>query len=148
MDHMDGKSYYEISILAPEEERVQEVIALLKKHGAEETAPAVEARRITLAYPIKKHTAAYFAVFAFVADPETIGALTHDLNLSGSVLRFLILAATPRPHTPEVPPVPRAEAPAPAERPRRRTGEKPEPRSGEAVTNEELERRLEEILNQ
>jgi hypothetical protein len=97
--------------------------------------------KIALAYPIKKQTSGFFGYFHFAFSPEEIKHLEHEMETSVAVLRHLIITppfkkmeARPRPETSHTPSA-RVQIPRAAE------GTKPE-----ALTNEDLEKKIEEIL--
>ncbi len=126
------KKEYEIAFLVRDEVAVEDLVRLLSQHQAEIKSEA-PLRRIALAYKIKKESAAYFGVYQFEAQAEQVKALEHDLRISSSVIRALIVKHPSK---------------APGERPR--TGH-PRPASEKkaaapALSNEALEKKIEEIL--
>ena len=135
---------YEISVLLRAEESAEEVLQHLKRLGAEvveHSAPA----KVKLAYPIKKETTAYFMCVIFSAAPETVVGLQKETLLLPQVLRFLIV--TP----PIAKMVERERNSYPAKpKPEEPKEQAPEPvkvsAEPEVLTNELLEKKLEEIL--
>jgi len=68
------------------------LLEVLKKHGAViETARRWDERR--LAYTIKKRKRATFVLAYVSMEPEALKLLVRDLDISASVLRYLILKA-------------------------------------------------------
>lgn len=144
---------YELTFLVRAEEAAPEVLSALKKHGAEVTNQGTLARQ-RLAYPIKKETQAVLGSLTFRLDPADIAALDHDLRFNSHILRFLLI--TPPVAKPQgivyerhLRPVrPAAPSPAGAPEGERRVREaapkRPEPSHG--LSNEALEKKLEEIL--
>lgn len=93
--------------------------------------------KIKLSYPIKKETQAYFGYVIFSGRPETISEASKDLRLDSEVLRFLIVS----------PPAGKISGPSlRPEIPRRSPGRKVSHDRGRIVSNEALEKKLEEIL--
>lgn len=134
---------YELSFLALNEAAGQSVTALLEERKVT-IGMSVPARQMTLAYPIKKHQTALFGYTQFQTMPGTVKVIHDTLSLNKDILRFLIVT----------PPIKRV-----AERPRGPVRKENEPRiedgqaeappsvkKGEALTNEALEQKLEEIL--
>lgn len=149
MDERDKKEY-ELAFLLRAEDAAPEVIAVLKKHGAEVTNQGTLARQ-RLAYPIRKETQAVLGSLTFRLDPEGVAALDHDLRFNQHVLRFLMVT----------PPVKKPQGVF-YERPRRLDGQGPGrapqaapprpaapkkvPEPAQTLSNEALEKKLEEIL--
>lgn len=140
---MEDEKKYEISFILRSEEAVTPALGFLEKIGAKVIEKSLPVK-IKLSYPIKRETAACFMYAIFSLAPEKVLGLDKELKLSNDVLRFLIIT----------PPVQKDER---RERPRRAEGPKqPEPvkkvefvapvREPEILSNELLEKRLEEIL--
>jgi len=69
---------------------VETIHSLISEKGnLQNSNNAVE--KITLAYPIKKETSAFFAVIEFETEPENIESLKTSLEKQKEVLRFLIV---------------------------------------------------------
>ncbi len=151
MEHNEEKKYYEASFLLSEETQIEAVMELLEKAGTEHVQTAPGGRQISLSYPIEKKTNAYFITLNFFAKPEIIEPLTRDLRLSESILRFLIISAVEK-RAPEESMLTQEKdiRNAPTQSPRStQKDEAPRQTAGDAaVSNEELEKKLEEILNQ
>jgi ribosomal protein S6 len=141
---------YELALLLKSEENLAGVLKLVAQHNAEGVSEP-RAKRLQLAYEIKKHTEAVFVYFTFKAFGDDIKALEHDLNIHADVLRFMVIASpapAERTATSAMPPReerrPRttgygsASAPA-AETARPAAAPKP-------LSNEALEKKIEEIL--
>lgn len=128
------KKEYEISFLLTEEAALADIGKALKNAGAE-TSIAATASMIRLAYPLKKHENAYFGFIHFSAMPDAVAKIKADLAHNAKVLRSLIL-------TPPVKVPPRAERPG---KPKQDTAEVEAKPEG-AMSNEALEKKLEEIL--
>ncbi|MGD1003502.1 MAG: 30S ribosomal protein S6 [Minisyncoccia bacterium] len=143
------KKEYELALLLNSEDDLAGVIKLVGTHSAEGLSEP-RAKRLQLAYEIKKHTEAVFVYFTFKMFGDDMKALEHELNTHADVLRFMVIAS-----------------PAPAERtamsampPReeRRTrnstpytapaapSEAPRLAPSKPLSNEALEKKIEEIL--
>lgn len=137
MTEEKDKKEYEISFLVRQEEQSQEVAKVLNRHGAQISHEG-QVTKMRLAYPIKKETNACFGYYWFFAAPEAVVQIDNDLRLSKEVLRFMVVAspvkksASERRDVRETPKsAPQAPAPVAQER---------------ELTNEDLEKKLEEIL--
>ncbi len=131
------KKEYEISFVLSEESGTAEVEKALRNAGAEMSG-VLTASAIRLAYPIKKHENAYFGFMHFSAMPDAILKVKSELAHNPKVLRLLVL-------TPPVKHPVRSERVSPGTKPVSVVSEvlvKPEG----AVSNEALEKKLEEIL--
>lgn len=141
MDQIEDKKEYELSFLLKDEEGISALQGMLTKFGCATTSQS-EIKRIVLAYPIKKETSALFGYVYFMAAPEHMKEFTHELRLESHVLRFLLINN----------PIKR-EFVSVNEGGSRRTPEVSEKegvseeKPSHAVTNEDLEKKLEEILN-
>lgn len=135
------KKEYEISFLVRQEEEAKEVASALKRHGAEISYEG-PLNKIHLAYPIKRETNAHFGFFWFFAAPEAIAQVEHDLRLSKEVLRFLVVVNPVKKSTPEKREVREVHKVSP---PATMAPVAALPKEKE-LTNEDLERKLEEIL--
>ena len=136
---------YEIGFVSRDEKGSDEINKSLISHKCEITENG-SLERIKLAYPIKKEIIGYFGYYHFLADPLIIEKIKGELNLNSNVLRFIII--TP----------PAEKQPVSAFKPeiRRKTiiskdiNPKIEARRPSAppsiLTNEALEKKLEEIL--
>ncbi len=127
------KKKYEIAFLLKEENN-SIISPILKKRGFDILAenPLV---KIRLAYPVKKESYAYFGCCHFEGEPGAIKELRADLKLNLEILRYLII--TP----PFVKEFSRKFAPE------KEKSEKKVSLSSESIlTNEALEKKIEEIL--
>jgi len=135
MTEPDSKKEYELSYLAKTEEAPKDIADVLKSNGAEisNDSPAI---KINLAYKIKKELSAYFGYMHFVAAPGSVKSIQDTLKMRPDVLRTLIITPPflknkPRMATPR----PRILRPIPVEKPTA------------PLSNEALEKKIEEILN-
>jgi len=138
------KKQYEISFLLKEEALAATVRKFIKDLGGEVELEGPVAK-IALAYQIKKEEHAYFGYFHFLLSPEEIMHLEHEMKTTPGILRHLVItppfkksAARPRAEIGARTAVraPMSAAPRPAE----------PARASETLTNEDLEKRIEEIL--
>lgn len=140
MDKETNKKDYEISFLCKEEGGPDELRKFIIRSGGEVLLEG-PVERIALAYKIKKEAAAYFGYFHFSMEPAAVKAMESDLNTSAFVLRYLII--TP----PFVKPKPRGTGRPKAQGAPVQAAEK-KPVEGLPLSNEALEKKIEEILQQ
>ncbi|HEY5221300.1 MAG TPA: 30S ribosomal protein S6 [Candidatus Paceibacterota bacterium] len=140
---------YELALLLKGEEDLAAVLKLAGQHNAEGISEP-RAKRLQLSYEIKKHTEAVFVYFTFKAFGDDIKAFEHDLNTHAAVLRFMVIASpAPAERTASSAMPPREER-----RPRSSTpysapavpAEAPRPAPSKPLSNEALEKKIEEIL--
>lgn len=137
MEEKDIKKY-ELSFLVKEEGDEKKVLEFISKEGGSidlEPLPT----KIALAYPISGFSQAYFGYVHFSAMPEVIANLEHELVTKEFVLRHLLIT----------PPFVKDSRPKQVEG--SVSEAKPESKSvesskSEPLTNEELEKKIEEIL--
>lgn len=139
---------YEIGFLAKTEDGKEEIAKALKVCNVLniERGPV---SRIRLAYPIKKEAAAFFGYFYFSAEPSAIAKIKSDLKMNSKILRFLVIFA-PKKQAGAVRQSRLSVAEPPAQKMEERAVEadsKPQPPfSARELSNEELEKKLEEVL--
>ena len=132
-NHPEGKKSYELSFLLKDPSSEKAILGLLSQYKASITNQS-QVNALKLAYPIKKHTSAYFGYVNFEANPADVKTMSDTLRLNADVLRFLVVSALKPSKTTEKSELSRKPA-------------KAEPQlSGQALTNEALEEKLEEIL--
>lgn len=96
-------------------------------------------RKIHMFYPVKKERYGFLNVVRFESAPETLNDLAADLKLKGEVLRFIVTKARIALAEERI-----ERVPAPV---RREVVKTTPPKTVDpALTNEELERKIEEIL--
>jgi ribosomal protein S6 len=139
---------YELAVLVKEEGDILPVAALVREQGGEILVD-FKAKKIALAYPIKKETEGIFAYANIRAMGETVKTLEHDLNLRNDVLRSLIVLL-PKPEKPreEKPVAPLAAKRATSTRSAASSSSSTETSRQNAgpLSNEALEKKIEEIL--
>ncbi|MDD5547859.1 MAG: 30S ribosomal protein S6 [Candidatus Pacebacteria bacterium] len=125
---------YEVAFLLTDPAEEKEIANLLGKYKATIVfrSPVTD---LKLAYPIKKHTAAYFGYIQFELKAEDVLLINQTLKLNNKVLRFLIVTSVILNKTSEK-----------REEPRRRVKTTEESSSKPVLTNEALSEKLEEIL--
>ncbi len=129
---------YEITMLTTAEDfpRAKEIIG--KSGGTiEEEKPQGKVR---LAYPVKKQAYAFLNHLKVKLDGSAVAVLSNELKLDQNVLRFLV--STPRTNA-NFPATPRS--PRPAVRRSIFAPRAAKPPVAEALTNEALEKKIEEI---
>jgi len=131
---------YELGLLLDSPEALDEVLSLIKKQGGEVKNPIGQPRKIKLSYQIKKHSESFLASPIINLDPSKVILLNNALNLTKSVLRFILITAPnvseTSSKTREVSGDQTSSAPTP-----------PKNQPDTALSNEALEKKLEEILN-
>jgi len=143
------KKEYELALLLNSEDDLVGVIKLVGTHNAESLSEP-RAKRLQLAYEIKKHTEAVFAYFTFKMFGDDMKALEHELDTHTDVLRFMVIASpapAERTATSAMPPReerhPRSNSyAAPSSAP----VEVPKVAPSRPLSNEALEKKIEEIL--
>lgn len=137
----DNKNY-EISFLVKTEEGPAVVLRLLKQHQFDIILEG-PIRKINLAYKIKKETQGYFGFFHVSGSPESLPAVNHDLSINPEILRFLFItppfAKSFAKSKEQAPAKPRISRPLAAK-------VEPEVKPSVPLSNEALERKIEEIL--
>jgi len=143
MPKESNKKDYEISFLAKEESGLSEVQKTLVRAGAEVTMTG-PLERIVLAYKIEGEVSAYFGFFHFASEPANIKDIEHDLTANSTVLRSLIV--TPpfvKTRSRGLGPKPKGPVPTEETQPERQA-----PVASGPLSNEALEKKIEEILQQ
>ncbi len=136
MEEKDTKKY-ELSFLVKEEGDEKKVLEFISKEGGTiDLEP--QSTKISLAYPINGFNQAYFAYVHFSVLPEAIVNLEHELVTKDFVLRHLIIT----------PPFVKDSKPKQVEKSEGevKSESRPESSKSEPLTNEELEKKIEEIL--
>lgn len=144
---MDETKKYELSLMLKTEEAAESVLLLIKNQDGVvlEKSPI---QKTKLSYPIKKENTAFFLSVIFSLLPEKISALDREMKLLRDVLRFLVI-------TPPIVKEERSERLQRPVKPKPESSQKPEEsreramteeREPEVLTNELLEKKLEEIL--
>ncbi|HPW34273.1 MAG TPA: 30S ribosomal protein S6 [Candidatus Paceibacterota bacterium] len=131
---------YEITFWLKDEAGIDKMKSILNNHGI---TPAFvsELKRVNLAYPIKKETSAFLGNMNFITDSEKIQEASKELRVDGELLRFMVSKDPAKPQ-----PMQEREGREMRRPVQEQKVEKTEPKSSDMVTNEELEKKLEEIL--
>lgn len=160
MDMKEEVKIYEIGFLAKEENDREEIVKILTSHGAK-IVDAGKMSRIKLSYPIKKENFAYFGYLLFSVDlpaekslasrkggDSVVTKSSNDLKTNQRILRFLIVVVHPE----KLDRKPRKEEPQkalpdiPVFEPASENFLLGEQRTITELSNEALEKKLEEIL--
>lgn len=94
------RDYEMVMVVSPEggEEgftaAIERVSQLIRDRGGEVKAVDRWGKR-RLAYPIKRATEGFYAVFQFGLSPEAVRALENSLELTEEVLRYLVVRLEP-----------------------------------------------------
>ena len=143
MDTDQTTTEYEISFLAKGQEGVASVRTLMQDAGIT-IDQEQEVREMRLAYPIQKETSAMFGFWRVHATHEAIKKIHTEVKLIPEIMRIMVIkdppsVRQPYQYTPQTETRERQPA-APSWQP------VAQPTAPEAVTNKELEKKLEEIL--
>lgn len=135
----EDKKNYELALLLITEETASDVSRLLGQHGVE-AASQLAIKKLTLAYKINGHDGANFCFVRLSAPPPEIKSLARDLGTNPGILRFLIISLPKRATS--------AEGMRPMRKPTMRKPIRPSapPREPKPLSNEGLEKKIEEIL--
>ena len=144
------KKEYELALLIKNEDNLPGVLAMVAKHNGE-GASEPRAKRLQLAYEIKKMNEAVFVYFTFKAFGDDIKALEHELNSKAEVLRFMVIASpAPAERAPSAMPYERrssASSSSTSRAPRAASApSEAKPSAPRSLSNEALEKTIEEIL--
>ncbi|MDP2598378.1 MAG: 30S ribosomal protein S6 [Candidatus Liptonbacteria bacterium] len=140
------KKEYELSVLLREEGSVKGVLKLLTQHGAEIKEEG-QLRKIQFAYPVDHVAQGYFGFLKVSSLPAEMKSLEKDLRTENGILRSLIVALpTGKKANAEVSRLPsrRPERPGPASR--RPSVPATEAPVRKPLSNEAIEKKIEEIL--
>ena len=147
MDEKDKKEY-ELSVLVKSEDDVAPIVALVRAHNGEIVAEP-RAKKLALAYEIKKNKEAIFASLTFKSLPEDCKNLEKSLRTTAQIIRALIVVPFPpnAVSTGERPSPMSVNAPRTPRTMRSSTGSADaKPAAPAPLSNEALEKRIEEIL--
>jgi ribosomal protein S6 len=144
MDEMEKKEY-ELAVLVATEEDLAHVMGVVRQHNAEIVAD-FRAKKLALAYEIKRHKEGVFAHCLFKATGADAKKLEGVLNMDAKVIRSLMLVS-PAPamvldrdrNQPST-----ANPRVRTSRPSASVEVKPAP--SQFLSNEALEKKIEEIL--
>ncbi len=146
MNEDKDKRAYELALLLKSEDDLASVLTLLRGHSGELVSePRV--KKLALAYKIKGNTEAVFAYATFTAFGEDAKNLEHDLGTRQEVIRFMIILAPPQPE--RQPSLPPSFPPGRRGRPvvaRSTSFSESKPAAPRPLSNEALEKKMEEIL--
>ncbi len=137
------KKEYELALLLKSDGDAASVVALVGQHGGEGVSEP-RAKRLQLAYEIKGLTEAVFASFTFTMFADVVKSLEHDLNTRSDIVRFMVIASPEASERSAASPLPPRE-----ERHPRSAGapsDAPKPSIPRPLSNEALEKKIEEIL--
>jgi ribosomal protein S6 len=146
MNEDKDKKVYELALLLKNEEDLASVLTLVKQHNGE-VVQEPRAKKLALAYKIEKETEAVFVYCNFSAASTDAKNLEHDLRTRKEIIRSMIVIATP--------PSERRDASMPSFPHKKRhpamgrttsLDVKSAPSRPEPLSNEALEKKIEEIL--
>lgn len=99
-----AKRKYEVTFISLED-NISFLEPALQKHGAEARNEESRTTKVRLEFPIKKQEYGFFGVLVFEIAPEKISPLEADFRLSDKLLRFMITTYQPPKKEPEKKPV-------------------------------------------
>ncbi len=135
------KKSYELSFLVKNEDDALEVRKLVAQHEAEIRGEGA-LRKLNLAYPIKHVSQAYFGFMNLAVLPADAKSLERDLSANTAVLRALIIKLPKERTAAAVMDFKKSVRPTALRRPlRTEVPQQPKP-----LSNEALEKKIEEIL--
>ena len=137
------KKLYEVSFLTQSENGVAPIVGHLTKFGAEEMSEG-ELRKVKLAYPIDKHESAFFGFINCKLPAESISKINEAAKLDKEILRVMVVE--PQPNRGSESDVQSDRGPRDSGRTPKQRLSKKEAVGTEALSNELLEEKLEEIL--
>ncbi len=133
---------YELTLLLKSEDDAARMMELVRQHSGEVVAEP-RAKKIALAYKIKGNTEAVFVSCVFAARGEDAKNLERDLRTQPDVIRSMIIVASPVAVQRE----PTAMPSFPFHAPKRgRISPESRPSAPRPLSNEALEKKIEEIL--
>jgi len=138
---MENKKQYEVSFLLRQEYDIEILMTALKNIGAEIISEG-KILEIRLTYPIKKIKAAHFGFLIFSASASCLKELRDFLMMNENILRFLIIVSPARKDQ-----LAKKEISRPLTSPSWEKEENEEIKIDKQVSNEELNKKLEEILS-
>jgi ribosomal protein S6 len=145
MNEDKEKKEYELAVLVKTEEELPKLLTLIGQHKGEMIAEP-RAKRLALAYEIKGVNEAVFAYCGFRGFPEDAKNLEGDLNNRAEVLRSMIIASPPPAEKLSSPYMPRERRGRPSSSRSASTGSADKPPAPAHLSNEALEKKIEEIL--
>lgn len=144
MEEEKDKKTYEIALLLKSEDDAARVTDFIRQHNAE-IAAEPRLKKLALAYKIKGNTEAVFASCTIKAAGADAKQLERDLGMREEVIRFLVLLVSSRggeqPARPREPFTMPRRGGRPSAEPR-----EPRPLAPRPLSNEALEKKLEELL--
>ncbi len=139
IDNIAPEEHYELTILTKEED-ISAVKKTLEKYGAKIVKEG-EVQKIRLAYPIKKHAHAYLWTFLVFVPKDRVEKISGELNLTDQVLRYVLTLF-------DIRKIEESEKRRNAEKEREKRPLRGNPKkiTEPVLTNEALEKKIEEIL--
>jgi ribosomal protein S6 len=147
MNEEKDKKIYELALLLKSEEDLAGILAFLRDHSAEAISEP-RAKKLALAYKINGHTEAVFASCTFRAAGEDAKSLEHDLQTRPQVIRSMVIIALPPSDRPvSAMPFSREQRTRPSSSMMRTSAaSETKPAASRPLSNEALEKKIEEIL--
>ena len=143
MEEVKDKKIYELALLLKSDDDAARAVEWIKQYNGEAVSEP-RAKKLALAYKIKGNTEAVFVSMLFRMIPDDAKQLERDLRMRGEVIRSMVLVAAPA--------EPQREFAAPPFFPSQRRGRplpetrEPRPIAPRPLSNEALEKKIEEIL--
>ncbi|MEN9342311.1 MAG: Ribosomal protein [Candidatus Parcubacteria bacterium] len=139
MQHTSEKEprTYEIAVMMPEEGSYDEVKKIITNAGATVIVES-PAKRVQLGYPIKKATHGSFISLHATMDPSAAKTIEKEMLHNPHILRSLMIVVPPK-KEPKV-------KPAKKEKDAAKKAEKTAKKSEENLTNEALEKQIQDMM--
>ena len=138
------KKEYELGFLLKEEAGGGEIAELVSSLGGEIFTEG-PVNRLALAYPIAKATEAFFGFLQFTMTPDQAKPLTEAMQFKANVLRHLLMTPPPM-RGKKTREAREPKEPHETDRPQRSYSARPAEGRPAALSNEALEKKIEEIL--
>lgn len=143
----ETKKQYEISFLSKNENGAAMMVSHIQTAGGEIVHEGT-IKEMELAYPIKKVQTAYFGCICAKLPTESIEDMTKAINLENDILRFLVITPPFRSEQSEqIQTQNRKPSSSKAYADRKKSASPAKPQAENAISNELLEEKLEEILS-
>lgn len=134
------KKEYELGYMAKDESAPADILGAVRAAGGEVTLEG-PVNRVRLAYEIKKENEAFFGFVQFAMKPDAVKGLSDALSLKPDVLRFLLVTPPPMKDRRRSGDDAKPASAAPQDR-----AVRSEVKAAGPLSNEDLEKTIEEIL--
>ncbi len=147
---VDEKKTYELAFMARDEKGIGDLTSRIKDAGGEVVLEG-PVEQMQLAYPIKKQTQGHFGYLHVKLDADKVNPLMEGLEHAQGILRALIITPVVGKQKPRQMPMgdkARSTTPGTSARPMAAEKKPAAPAAPAPLSNEALEKKIEEILQQ